>query len=99
MMELAWQEFQETLMWSRSVRCSIHGHEQPLVWRIYNHDAAAVPVFMFALIISSDVLIIVNLTNSPSHLPVLFIDCKIAIDCIADPQLLFVEKWIQVWVH
>lgn len=62
MMELAWQEFQETLVWSHSVRCSIHGHEQPLVWRIYNHDAAAVPVFMFALIISSDVLFIVNLT-------------------------------------
>lgn len=62
MMELAWQEFQETLVWSHSVRCSIHGHEQPLVWRIYNHDAAAVPVFIFALIISSDALFIVNLT-------------------------------------
>lgn len=93
MVELAWQEFQETLVWSHSFRCSIHGHKQSLVWRICNHDASAVPV-LHVHVVNFKWCSVYYQLNSSSHLTVLFIDCK-----TAKPHLLLVEKWVQVWVH
>lgn len=64
---VAAQEFPETLMWPHSWRCSIHGQEQSLVQRIYNHDAAAIFLLHVPLVISNDVLFIVNLPLFPTN--------------------------------
>lgn len=90
----AWQEFPETLMWPHSSRCCVHGQEQSLVQRIYNRDAAAIPLLHVTLVISNDVLFIVKLTLLQTHqcLPTL-------VSKIVGPQLLLVERWVLLWVH
>lgn len=91
---VAWQKFPETLMWPHSSRCCVHGWEQPLVQRIYNHNVAAVPLLHVTLVISNDVLFIVNLALLQTHqcLPTL-------VSKTVGPQFLLVERWVLVWVH
>lgn len=91
---VAWQEFPETLMWPHSSRCSFHGQDQSLVQRIYNCDAAAVPLLHVTLVISNEVLFLVNLTLFQTHqcLPTL-------VSKTVGPQFLLVERWVLVWVH
>lgn len=91
---VSWHEFTETLVWPYSSRCCVHSQEQSLVQRIYSRDATTIPLLHVTLVVSNDVLFIVNLTLLQTCwcLPT-------PVSKIVGPQFLLVERWILVWIH